>query len=122
MSVGPEAAGSSDLAALVCRVATVVETRGRNEKLEALLETHSEQTQSDLAVSQLRALVQVDQASNAEEVSVALDKCENMETYQTWRTSWSLSKVRLCHTWSNRWSQRLGSRQLGMQSAISQRR
>ena len=103
----------------------MVDPRGRNEKLYELkssLETHLEKTQIELALSQLRALVQVDQASNAEEVSVALDKCENMETYQTWRTSWSLSKVRLCHTWSNRWSQRLGSRQLGMQSAISQRR
>ena len=81
VSVGADATGSSDLAALVCRVATVVDPRGRNEKLYELkssLETHLEKTQIELALSQLRALVQVDQA-NAEEVSVALDKCKKME-------------------------------------------
>ena len=105
VSVGPEAAGSSDLAALVCRVATVVDPRGHNEKLQALksrLETHLEKTQSQLALSQLRALVQVDRASNLEEVSVALNKCKKWRSHQTWRTSWSLSTVRLCHTLSNR--------------------
>ena len=105
VSVGPEATGSSDLAALVCRVATVVDPRGRNEKLHELkssLETHLEKTQIELALSQLRALVQVDPVSNVEEVSVALDKCKKWRSHQTWRTSWSLSKVGLCHTLSNR--------------------
>ena len=80
--MGPEAEGSSDLAALVCRVATVVDPRGRNDRLYELkssLETHLEKTQIELALSQLRALVQVDPVSNVEEVSVALDKCKKME-------------------------------------------
>ena len=105
VSVGPEATGSSDLAALVCRVATVVDPRGRNEKLYELkssLETHLEKTQIELALSQLRALVQVDPVSNVEEVSVALDKCKKWRSHQTWRTSWSLSNIGLCHTSSNR--------------------
>ena len=98
--MGPEAEGSSDLAALVCRVATVVDPRGRNEKLYELkssLEKHLEKTQIELALSQLRALVQVDPVSNVEEVSVALDKCKNGDPM-----SWSLSNIGLCHTSSNR--------------------
>ena len=109
VSVGPEAAGSRDQAAMACRAATVVDPRGRNEKfsgaqveLKSSLETHLEKTQSKLALSQLRALVQVDRASKVEEMSVAFNKCKKWRSPQTWRTSWSLSKVGLCHTLSNR--------------------
>ena len=104
VSVGPEAAGSRDQAAMACRAATVVDPRGRNEKFSgAQVELkYVEKTQSKLALSQLRALVQVDRASKVEEMSVALNKCKKWRSPQTWRTSWSLSKVGLCHTLSTR--------------------
>ena len=83
LSVAAEAKGDNDLAALVCRVATLCDPRGRHAGLQGLktsLEKHLQHTQSELALSHLRALVQspTEESSNIEEVSAALGKCKGL--------------------------------------------